>query len=369
MNSQMIKALKEVLEELINNSSNVFLIGHNGPDFDSIGACIGLYTLAEFYGKKAYIIVDDEESKIEPGVKRIMDENKDRFHFIKKNDFQEILKKNSESLVRQKSLLIISDVNKKHMISIGDSLDKVEDIIIIDHHGEDENTINTPYRYINEGVSSASEVVARILLLSRVKIPKEVATSLLAGISLDTKRFKHNTTSKTHDVAEKLINNGANMDYVNNLFLEEFESFCRISNLIINGTIIRKYSENSLSPIHVSFTLNRNSPHTIYLKEDYAKAADRMMKFNGIDAAFALGYVDEEHVHISARSGKRVNVGTIMKEMKGGGNHQSAGALLLSDDIFNTENELMSKVLLGLPEEENIVEEPQVVKVKQIINK
>ena len=366
MSAQEIKVIKETLEGLIKKSSTVYLIGHDSPDFDSIAACVGLYTLAEYYKKEAYIIVNDEESKIEPGVKRLMDENKDNFRFIKNEDFQELIKKDSESIVKKDSLLIISDVNKKHMISIGDSLDKVDNIIVIDHHGEDENTIKTPYLFLDQEVSSASEVVARILLLSRIRIPKEVANFLLAGISLDTKRFKQNTTSKTHDVAEKLINSGADVDYVNNLFLQEFESFCKISNLIINGTIIRKYSEDSLSPIHVSFTLNRNNPHAIYLKEDYAKAADRMMKFNGIDAAFALGYVDEKHVHISARSGKRVNVGIIMKEMKGGGNHQSAGTRLLSDDIFNTENELMSKVLLGLPEEENIVDEPQVVKVKQI---
>ena len=358
MSAQSIKNLKDVLEELINNSSNVFLIGHNGPDFDSIAASLGLYTLAKHYGKDAYVIVDDEESRIEPGVKRIMDENKDKFRFIKNQDFEKL--KNKDSLV------IISDSNKKHMISINDSLDEVGNIIVIDHHGTDNDTINTPYLFIDQEISSASEIVARILLLSRVKFSKEVANFLLAGINLDTKRFKQNTTSKTHDVAEKLINNGADIDYVNNLFLQEFESFCKISNLIINGTIIRKYSENSLSPIQVSFTLNRNNPHKIYLKEDYAKAADRMMKFNGIDAAFALGYVDDSHIHISARSGKRVNVGTIMEKMQGGGNHQSAGTRIESDNIFDTEKELMSKVLLGLPEEENIVEEPQVIKVKQI---
>lgn len=358
MSAQSIKNLKDVLEELIKYSSNVFLIGHNGPDFDSIAASLGLYTLAKHYGKEAYVIVDDEESRIEPGVKRIMDENKDKFRFIKNQDFEEL--KNKDSLV------IISDSNKKHMISINDSLDKVGNIVVIDHHGTDKDTINTPYLFIDQEISSASEIVARILLLSRVKFSKEVANFLLAGINLDTKRFKQNTTSKTHDVAEKLINNGADIDYVNNLFLQEFESFCKISNLIINGTIIRKYSENSLSPIQVSFTLNRNNPHMIYLKEDYAKAADRMMKFNGIDAAFALGYVDDSHIHISARSGKRVNVGTIMEKMQGGGNHQSAGTRIESDNIFDTEKELMSKVLLGLPEEENIVEEPQVIKVKQI---
>ena len=32
--------------------------------------------------------------------------------------------------------------------------------------------------------------------------------------------------------------------------------------------------------------------------EDYAKAADRMMKFNGIDAAFALGFVEPNIVNI-----------------------------------------------------------------------
>ncbi len=357
MSSHDLKELKSIIESEISKSSIVFITGHTSPDFDSIGACIGLQVLTDALGKKSYIIVDDEESKIEPGVKKIIDENREKFHIITNKEFKE--------LYNPKATLIVADVNKDYMISVKDYLDAFRRIIVIDHHAEDENTIQTPYRFINLETSSACELVARLLTSFHIKYSANVANYLLAGISLDTKRFKHNTTSKTHDVAEKLIDNGADIDYVNNLFLEEFESYCRISNLIINGTIIKKYSE-SLAPIQVSFTLNRNNPRQIYLKEDYAKAADRMMKFKGLDAAFALGFVDEDTIHISARGGKKVNVGKIMQEMQGGGNAQSAGGRIKSQDIFAVEQELMDKVSLGFSEEEDIIEEPPIIKLKQI---
>lgn len=353
-----IHDLKSRLEKEIKKCSNLFIVGHNSPDFDAIGSSIGLFVLAESLGKKAFIIVDDDDLKIEQGVKKIIDENRGRFRICKKDKF---LKLGDSS-----SLVILTDVNKKNMISIGDRIDNVGHVIIIDHHSEDAQSVSTEDKFITLDASSASEIVSRVLLEAKTPIDASVANFLLAGISLDTKRFKQNTTSITHDVAEKLIDNGADVDYVNNLFLEEFESFCRISNLIINGTIIKKYSESLLAPTQISFTLNRNHPTEEYLKEDYAKAADRMMKFNGIDASFALGYVEPGIVHISARGGKRVNVGKIMQEMGGGGNAQCAGGRVESNDPFKVEEDLMSKIQFGLSEEEPLAEEPQVIKVKQI---
>ena len=44
-----IKKLKEILELGIKNSSNVFVVGHNNPDFDSIGSSIGLARLVKEY--------------------------------------------------------------------------------------------------------------------------------------------------------------------------------------------------------------------------------------------------------------------------------------------------------------------------------
>ncbi len=357
MNSQEIRYFKEQLEEKLKNCSNVFILGHKSPDFDSIGSCIGLYTITSRY-KKSYIIVDDEPSIIESGVKRIIDENKGKYSFIKKAEFDALKNKNS--------LIIIADTNKKNMICIGDEIEDFSSVMIIDHHEEDDNSIVTNDILNSVQVSSACEVTTRLLSSFKIKYSKDVANYLLAGISLDTKRFKRNTSAKTHDVAEKLIENGADIDYVNNLFLEEFESFCRISNLIINGTIIKKYSDDNLAPIQVSFTLNRNNKKAIYLKEDYAKSADKMLKFYGIDAAFALGYVDDKTIHISARSTKKVNVGKIMKEVYGGGNAQSAGGRVVSDDIDSIEEKLMNSISLGISDDIEVMDSPPIIKVKQI---
>ena len=361
MSLQEIKELKENLELEISKSSNVFIVGHNSPDFDSIGSCIGFAHIVKSLGKKAFIVVNDNETMIESGVKRIMNEYKDEFYFIKRDYF--------EKLRNKRSMLIVTDVNKKSMISIANELKDFRKVFVIDHHTENEDTIETNYKYISMEASSASEIVGRLLTLFKIKPGENTANALLAGICLDTKRFKQNTTSKTHDVAEKLINNGASVDYVNSLFLEEFESYCHISNLIINGTIIKKYSEDLLAPIQVSFTLNRNNPHEIYLKEDYAKAADRMMKFYGIDASFALGYVDDKNIHISARSGKKVNVASILEEFDGGGTPTAAGCRLMADDILKLEEDLMDKIVVGISEEEEVYEEPKTVKVKQINKK
>lgn len=352
-----IYSLKKSLENKIVGSKKVFLLGHNEPDFDSIGSCIGLSVLASYFGVKSYIIVNDDYTRIQPGVKKIIDENEDRFKFIKNDDFY--------SFFDEDSLIIICDVNKKNMVSI--NLDNVssDSIFVIDHHSVDDNTIKTKNIFINIQSSSACEIVAQLLNSFKIKYDNRIADYLLLGISLDTKRFKQNTTSKTHDVAEKLIDNGADIDFVNNLFLEEFESFCRISNLIINGTVIEKYSDDLIAPIQISFTLNRNNPKEIYIKEDYAKAADRMMKFYGIDAAFTLGYIDSDTIHISARGGKKVDVLKIISKLGGGGNSQSAGAKIVSDDIFSVLEELQDSIIYGISDKEDIYDSPKIIKVKK----
>ena len=69
-----IREFKSKLEMELKKSSSVFVMGHNEPDFDAIGSAFGLYVWSVQNDKNAYIIVDDDESKIEPGVKKIIDE-------------------------------------------------------------------------------------------------------------------------------------------------------------------------------------------------------------------------------------------------------------------------------------------------------
>ena len=180
-----IKELRETLIEAIQNSSNVFIVGHEGPDIDSIGSAIALSYLASYLGKEAYIIVDDDELKIEPRLKTVIDKYKEKYHIIKKKEFLEKANK--------KSLLILSDINNTDRLSVADSLGKVGSIFTIDHHGENELTVPANHIFISLNVSSACEIITRVLMNGKIPYDKEIASLLYAGIALDTKNVDLNT--------------------------------------------------------------------------------------------------------------------------------------------------------------------------------
>ncbi len=333
-----IKEIKEMLETAINDSAKVFIVSHDVPDYDAIGSALGISTLCKFLEKESYIIVNDADIELEPGVKKIIDDNKEVHNIINLEEFKKLKDKNS--------ILITTDVNKVNRISVKDYLDSFKDIIIIDHHNEDDNTIQTEKKYINTKVSSASEMIALVLNAAKTKYNKEIANYLLAGIILDSGRYVRNATDTTHDISKKLIRMGADTKYVNDLFLRKFDDEGRISLLIYpeGNTIFKTIAYSLLNEYNVTFTLNRKSPDTIYKKVDIAKASDKMLKFE-IDAAFVVGYVNENVVSISARSRSDIDVGKIMSNMNGGGSPESAATRIEGvNDILEIEEILMQKV-------------------------
>ena len=326
-----IKYLKDIMETILFESSKVFIVGHNDPDFDSIGSAIGLQSLCTHLGKEAYIIVDDCDINLEPGVKKIIDENRKIYKIISLADAQKLKDDNV--------CLIMTDVNNYTKISIGEELDDFENLIIIDHHNEGLCTVyDATYSHMDTKASSASEIVGQLLNYYKIKCSKDVYTFLLAGIALDTDRYtKNNTTGKTHDVVKKLIARGADNDYVNELFLEEFDNDRRISELIFNGSLFQSYEYSLVDVRNVSFTLNREKPTTIYKKEDIAKAADRMLKYKGNDASFVMGHTADDVISVSARSRGNIDVSEIMKVLGGGGSLQNAGARITDKSIVMVE--------------------------------
>ena len=101
---EIVRCLKKNLTEVIRDSSKVFIVGHNEPDFDSIGSAIGLLTICRLHGRKAYIVVNDADMHLEPGVKEIISKNRKAFNIIDMNTFKALVNKNSS--------VIITDTNK-----------------------------------------------------------------------------------------------------------------------------------------------------------------------------------------------------------------------------------------------------------------
>lgn len=331
--SEMLKDLKTVLTSVISDSSRVFIIGHNEPDFDSIGSAIGLYTICHLLGRKAYIVVADAMQNIEPGVRKIIEENKNKFNIIDLDTYTNLLGENSS--------LIVTDTNKVPLIAVRNDLAKFKYKVVIDHHSSDKNTIkiDEDYLFINESASSSSELVAQVLNSYRFNYDKDVANFLLAGIELDTNRYRNNTTSTTHNVARRLINRGADPSIVTRLFRTEFETDRKINDLVYNGTLFETYEYSIFRTRQVSFTINRHAPQTIYKKETLAKVADKMLEYN-VDASFAIGKTDKEIISVSARSKSDINVGKIMSLLNGGGNATSAACKVIDSSVEEVESML-----------------------------
>ena len=167
----------------------------------------------------------------------------------------------------------------------------------------------------------------------------------------------------THNVARILISNGGDNDFVNDLFLEEFDADRKINDLVFNGTFFQHYQNMLFQNHNISFTLNRENPHTLYRKEEIAKAADKMLKYR-IDAAFVMGFLKEGLISISARGKTQVDVGAIMAKMNGGGNAQSAGGRIASDDIVEVEEQLMKIVAETIEQIDQNAQEQPLQKIK-----
>ena len=374
--NEELKSIKDLLKTISESSDKVFIVGHDQSDLDSLASAIGIQALCESLGKTAYIVLDEPEATMEPIVKKLRDENATRHNIIDMTGF--------ELLHDNESTLIVTDTNKSDKVAVREFLDSFSQIIIIDHHGTGETTIKNAKMYIpickdeNEQtpkvkVSSASEIVAQLLLQAKVECDKDIYTYLYGGIYLDTNRFDKNVGEKTHDITHKLCAKGADTFAVKELFLADFDEDKIINDLVFNGTVLKAYSYDELNNYTIGFTLNREKPLTIYSKEAIAKAADRMMQYR-IEAEFAMGYIDEETIKVSARSRGRLDVRKVMEYIGGGGNSQSAAAQIQGLPLNTLEDILLVAIEKGMhigdevisPKDSTVISAPkQYKKAKQ----
>lgn len=315
-----IKNLKVNLEQKILESETVIIVPHNRIDFDAIGSGIGLSMIAKKLRKPAHIVVNDPPHEIDHGVQLLMDEAKKEFSIINRDKYLQI--------ATPGDLFILTDVNKSYLVSLKDELDK-ERTIIIDHHDEDDKTVEAIEKHIDTTSSSASEIISKLMCLYKMKPTPEVANYLLSGIYLDTNKLRKNVSSETMKTVARLLDNGASMNYITNLFTEDFASDRHVQELV---------GKAQFTNISIATVLGNEDEE--YTCEELAKAADYLLKFNP-DAAFAIGNIGSGVISISARSKERVNVGSIMQEMGGGGNQFSAAAKITDSTIEETGKKLM----------------------------
>lgn len=307
------RIIANTLQDFIEKSDNVFIMGHSFGDLDSIGAATGLASAVRLLGKNAYVAVDRKKNLAIQLIEHIEDTEKADFY---------ISPQTAVDSITDSDLLIIVDTHNKDFIESKELYKKAKSIVVIDHHRKTVNFIDNAVIFHHEPyASSASEMVTELIQYFKFEGSANIdacyAEALLSGITLDTKNFIMRTGVRTFEAAAYLRKLGADTVTVKKLFSSTIESYKRRTQIV------------SSADIH-----NRCAIASTELKSDDIRlispqAADDLLSISGVDASFVV-YRTGDTVNISARSLGGMNVQVIMERL-GGGGHQTMAAAQIKD--------------------------------------
>ena len=323
------RVISTALGQLIQESDKIFIMGHKFPDMDVIGSSIGILKIAKIYDKESYVILN--EQKTDTGVKRLLNEIKQRSdiyqNFISPQQALEMDLTNA--------LLIIVDTHKPSMVIEEKLINKVEKIVVIDHHRRSEEFVNNPLLvYMEPYASSTSELVTELLLYQPYGNLEIIeATAILAGIIVDTKNFTLHTGSRTFDAASFLRSKGADTALVQKFFKEDISTYIKRAKLIEKTKIYKD-----------GIAIAIGDPDEVYNQVLLAQTADTLLTMDNIEASFVMTKRPDHTIGISARSLGKMNVQVIMEQLNGGGHLTNAAAQLMDLSMDEAEQILKQAI-------------------------
>lgn len=299
------------LLRLIEQSSNVIIMGHKVPDMDAVGAALGVYRMAAKVGKEANIVITESNDSIS-----------NMFNIVKESNPDIIIScEKAMTKVTENTLLIVVDTHRPDYTECPILLEKIDKVVVIDHHRKSEDSISHALlSYMEPYASSTSELVSEMLqYITGEKRELELyeVDALLAGITVDTKNFSIRTGVRTFEAASWLKKIGADTGAVRQLFQNDPKAFKLKVETILNAQII-----------HENIAISRCTETMENLNLIVAQAADELLNMRGTNASFVLGALEENQVIVSARSIGDLNVQFIMETLGGGGHLSMAGAQL-----------------------------------------
>ena len=293
------RIVAHALEELMEESDQVIIMGHSNSDIDAMGSAFGIYRLAKTMGKDAYVVNNTFGYSVDSFIEAI-NENEDYGNVI-------IGKEKAINIITENSLLVVVDTHKTTYVEVPELLEKTSKIVVIDHHRRSPDFIENSILTFHEVyASSACELVTELLEYSEkdIELTQLETEGLYAGIMMDTKNFTFKTGVRTFEAAAYLKKCGVDIIKVKKWLQSDLQTYNRISEIVANAEIV-----------------NDTIGISVYEKEDVnsniicAKAADELLTISDVTASFVIGNLGEK-VCISGRSIGDINVQIILEKLR-----------------------------------------------------
>ena len=336
-----MRLFAKALRQLIEGGGDVFIMGHKNPDMDCLGAALGIATCVLHTRMRPFIVLTERNDATADALSEM-----DRLGLSEK-----LLITGPEALemVKPNAILVVVDTQRPMITDCPALLDRVEKIVLIDHHRRSADYIENPtLHYLESRASSASEMVTEVLQYydESVRPDSFVCSALLAGIELDTKQFVFNVGSRTFEAAGYLRRNGADLTLVKTLFQNDFDSFVQVA---------RTVEKAEIGDDGVAIAICEPGAEEPQLVA--ARAADELLKVKGVKAAFTLADMGD-YINISGRSYGLINVQLILEQLGGGGHLTMAGAQVRGKTVAEA-MELLRGCIRSGEMTENIQTDPQ----------
>ena len=320
------RVMANALSELMNDASEIYIMGHSYADMDAVGAAAGVYCAARKKGKRAQIVVDEEKNAAEAILAKLK----------ALPEYEGVFTSGQEAFLRMRpgALLVVVDTNRPDLVESQQLLESCNRVAVIDHHRRAASYIeHAAFSFHEPYASSASELVTELLayLVEPTDLLREEAEALLAGIVLDTKRFTLRTGGRTFEAAAFLRRAGADTAEVQRLFQND------LNDMVSRYDIIRRAE------------MHREDIAVAAIAEDgvdrvaAAQAADELLSLKGVKASFVI-FRAGDHVQMSARSLGEVNVQVVLEALGGGGNATTAGGRVENSTVAFVRGKLLEAI-------------------------
>lgn len=305
--------MKEFFKNLtdeINKHDRIILMTHGTPDLDGMGSAIAFSEILNKLGKECYIVAP----------KKLINKSLIKaINYLEENN-KIIPFKYEKTIDGDNDLLIIFDTEEKNLVECDDLLN-IKDKIVIDHHSKGLNLIESSLSYLDDNMSSTIEIICEYLKYLNISLDKYFYTLMFAGLYIDTNSFTLKVTSNTFKNASFLLEGGAD-----NIKWQYF-----LKNSMEEILNIYSYIEKCVKLDNDIYFCEVDDRFSTSI--DLAMIANKILKFEGVKMAFAIGMSSPSTVLISARSNGEVDVSKIMKKFGGGGHHSAAAAKIDSESV------------------------------------
>ncbi|MFO3716007.1 DHH family phosphoesterase [Anaerococcus cruorum] len=298
----------EQLKSLIDQADEIGVVSHVNPDGDNLGSSLGLARALRNYGKDVEVLGHDT---IDNYLKFLPDLE------YYKNDYKDSY-----------DLLLILDASE--FDRIGDAQPVAHNskkTAVIDHHLG--GKITSDLNIIHPDAPATCQLVYEIINKLDLPLDEKTAGLLFTGIVTDTGRFMYyDTNRETFDVAGKLIDAGADKDFIYQALYQnkpiktlKFETDLIANAEFIENKVFAIASKDKVDEFGVQMG---DSEHVVNILRD----------LEGIEVAMLLKEYDNGEYKVSMRS-KGIDIAKVARE-NGGGGHVNASGFSIFDDSLES---------------------------------